>query len=321
MRHKSGQGCIHFTMNEQDDFQEILSLMPQRLQTPLKQALTQQPPVYEIRVRKNLPVVLCAVGRTCFLSQSGQAASPTGAVVLSEAEVDAVFAKLCHYSLYSYKESLNSGFISLQSGSRVGVCSHAVIKEAQVSAVKDISSLNFRLARAMPSCAEEVLHRLQALGMPSCIIIGAPCSGKTTLLRELCRRLSSGYGGQYRKCTIIDERGEIAAMHRGIARFDVGINTDVLSFFPKKEGILNAVRTLSPELIIADEIGSSAECAGILEGFNSGVKFLVSMHAADLGQAARKPQFNMLKQSGNFGAAICLGAKENLGKPMEFVTL
>ena len=120
---------------------------------------------------------------------------------------------------------------------------------------------------------------------------------------------------------MVDERGEIAAMHRGVACFDVGVNTDVLSYFPKAEGILSAVRTLSPEWIIADEIGSVDECRSILQGLNSGVKFLVSLHAADIAQARKKEQFQLLTDSGNFGAALCLGSGDKLGKVTDFMCL
>lgn len=309
-------------MVRNSDMHEICELMPLRFRKSLQNALLCHQHINEIRMRKNRPLVLCGADFTAFLHDDGSVDTyARQAVITGAEEVDAVFSKLCHYSVYTYQESLNACYLTLQNGGRVGICASAVLKDGSVAALKDIASLNFRIARQMPTCAGEVLKKMHACAFPSIIIIGAPCSGKTTLLRELCRSLSSGYGGHYRKCVLADERAELAAMHQGVPRFDVGINTDVLTFFPKKEAILNAVRVMSPEWIIADEIGSVQECQSVLQGFNSGVKFIVSMHASNGKEARKKTLFRLLVQSGCFGAYVTLGSGENLGKLMEFETL
>ena len=294
--------------------EEILSLMPPLLRAEIHSALEQRADIHEIRLRKGKPIVLCAADKTFFIrnGQPVQVYEPSVAVADTET-VETVFAALSHYSLYTYQDNLNEGFITLKGGGRVGVCATAVVKNGVVCSVKDISALNFRVARQVhDTAAMPILERLYARDLPSTVIIGAPMSGKTTLLREICKVLSSGFHGRYYKCCVIDERGEIAAMHGGTAEFDVGINTDVLSFFPKKQGILNAVRTLAPDVIIADELGDKSECESILQGFHSGVKFFLSMHAVDMEDARKKEQFRVLEQSGNFGAAVCL---ENGGEP------
>ena len=301
---------------------EILQLLPPRLQQAFQTVLTAEPNLPEIRLRKNKPVVFCYADSVRFFKDNMLVKNHThGVLCVSEGELESVFARLCHYSVYSYKESLNAGFICLKGGSRVGICAEAVVKDGSVCSVKNISSLSFRFARQLKTCAGEVVEKMYENALPSTVIIGAPCSGKTTLLREMCRLLSSGFHGRYLKCVLLDERGEIAAMHGGVPYFDVGVNTDVLSFFPKREGILNALRVLSPDFIIADEIGSLEECACVLEGLNSGVRFIVSIHAESLKQAKKRAQFKMLYESTHFGAAVTLGTGARLGTLKEFVCL
>ncbi|MBR0414532.1 MAG: hypothetical protein IJI67_05650 [Clostridia bacterium] len=309
-------------MRKNESFDTILGAFEARHRELLIQALGADDTIREIRIRKEKPIVLVSARSTRFLHTGGQlSCAPQAAVVTSSAQVEAIFAKLCHYSVYSYQQSLNECFLTLQNGSRVGVAAEAVLQKGEVAAVKNITALNFRIVRPVQTAAGEVLEKMREAGLPSTVIIGAPCSGKTTLLRDMCRLLSSGYAGEYRTCCLVDERGELAAMHRGVAAFDIGVNTDVLSYFPKAVGILNALRTLSPAWIIADEIGSVEESRSIVQGFNSGVKFLVSLHAGTMAQARQKEQFRLLLESGDFGAAVCLGSGENLGKVIEFMRL
>ncbi|MBQ6379979.1 MAG: hypothetical protein IJJ41_00060 [Clostridia bacterium] len=300
----------------------ILALFEPQQRALLQSALNRHEDILELRIRKEKPIVLCSAQCKFFLlADASLSATPAGAVTMTAAQVDAVFAKLCHYSVYSYQEKLNACYVTLPNGSRVGVACEAVVQSGQVTAVKGVSALNFRLVRQVRTAAAQVLEKLSQTELCSAIIIGAPCSGKTTLLREMCRLLSSGFAGEYRKCCVIDERGEIAAMEQGVSAYDIGVNTDVLSCFPKAQGILCALRTLSPEWIIADEIGSLEECRSIAQGFHSGVRFAVSLHAQNVEQARRKEQFRLLEKSGNFGAVVSLGSGEKLGKITEFVRL
>ncbi|MBE6817991.1 MAG: hypothetical protein E7517_02370 [Ruminococcaceae bacterium] len=309
-------------MSKDKSIDTVLGVFEPRHRELLSLALGADDSIREIRIRKEKPIVLVSARSTYFLHASGQlSCAPQAAVVTSSAQVESIFARLCHYSVYSYQQSLNACFLTLQNGSRVGVAAEAVLQKGEVAALKGITALNFRIVRPVQTAAREVLEKMREAGLPSTVIVGAPCSGKTTLLRDMCRLLSSGYAGEYRTCCLIDERGELAAVHNGVAAFDVGINTDVLSYFPKAVGILNALRTLSPDWIIADEIGSVEECRSIVQGLNSGVKFLVSLHAATLAQARQKEQFCLLAESGDFGAVVCLGSGERLGKVTDFLHL
>ncbi|MGN1202171.1 MAG: hypothetical protein ACI4RF_02665, partial [Eubacterium sp.] len=156
--------------------------------------------------------------------------------------------------------------------SRVGIGAAAVYKDGKMNSVKDINSINIRIAGEHRDCSRKILNLLYTKSTPSIIVAGAVLSGKTTFLRDLSRLLSSGFAGKYRKVAVVDERREISS------GFDVGINTDVLAGFEKAKGIEIATRTLSPDIIVCDEIGNINELNAIKYGFSTGVSFAVSVH-------------------------------------------
>ncbi len=217
----------------------------------------------------------------------------------------------CGYSLHSCQNSLMEGYITVKGGHRMGVGARAVIENNKVKGIKDASFLNIRIARQCRGAANEIYNKFFRSSAQSIIISGAPSSGKTTVLRDLVRQLSDiGADICYRTC-VIDERDEIAAMYNGQAQNDVGINTCVLSGFPKAEGILRAVRSLSPQVILCDEIGTSAEVEAVTQGLNSGVNFVVTIHSGSKDELVSKPQFRELINTGVFRYAVILdGAKK-----------
>lgn len=297
--------------------------MPERISSAAEAAIEEHGNAVEIRVRLGRELMLITPLESFFILSDGRTSSSFSpdAVKPDADEINCIFNRLSHYSVYSYKESLNSGFITLSGGGRVGIGSSAVCREGEVCSVRDISSFNFRIAGVVPECADEILKVIYERQLVPTLIIGSPCSGKTTVLREISRKISSGYKGKYLKVSIIDERNEIASMCSGVPLFDVGINTDVMSGFPKDKGTICALRTLSPDVIILDEIGTEAEAQSILEGLNTGVKFIASAHAANFEEALKRPQIRSLTQSGAFGKMVLLGNGKNLGKAEEFKDL
>ncbi len=262
---------------------------------------------YEVRLRTGKPVALITSDGTLFADESKVTYIYTEDLSkVSFQQMRDSFNRLCNFSVYTHSDSIAQGFITLSSGHRVGIGGTAVTQNSKVISIRDVNSLNIRIAREFKGCADEILTKVFKNQLKNVIIAGPPSSGKTTLLRDIARQISSGRFGEYQKVAVIDERCEISPVSDGMCTCDIGPNTDVLSAFKKADGIMCALRTLSPQLIICDEIGTADECEAIKSGLNSGVNFVLSMHASSIQELKNKPQFNTLLKSGIVGQTVLL---------------
>lgn len=273
----------------------------------------------EIRIRKNMPLVL-VFGKNCFfITSKGKLLNHYSeyAYKINEEEFETIFKRVCNYSVHSAIDNLTKGFVTAEGGNRIGVASTAVIKDNDVSSVKEITSLNIRIANEVKDCARPILNLLYINSFPSIIVASPPGGGKTTFLRDFARLLSGGFNNNYRKVVIVDERNEIAYKGIGGINADIGLNTDVISGFPKSAGIEIAVRTLSPEMLICDEISSIEEASAISNGFLSGVRFAVSVHASTKQEIIQKPIIQKLVSLNEFGYIVLLNDYTNDFEIME----
>ena len=195
--------------------------------------------------------------------------------IFTREDINECFLELCRNSVHSYAREISEGYITLPGGNRVGFCGTAVLRDGEISTLKEISSLNIRFAREVTGCAEELCRRAFPDGLCSLIICGKP-------LRDMARILGASH-----RIALIDSRGELAGVSGGVPALDVGENTDVLNGYPKAEGIICALRSLSPEMIVCDEIGSDAE--EVRQCMGCGVKLAVTAHAADIDELRSRP--------------------------------
>ena len=251
--------------------------------------------VDEIRLRISRPVSLTIDGEDILTD-----------AVASPEDIEHTFKEAFSYSLHSYSKELTQGCVTTRGGNRVGVCGTAVIspENGAVDTVKCISSLNIRIAREAVGCAEDIAAECFGGGLSGLVVIGPPMSGKTTVLRDLCRIL-----GNRCRISLIDELNEISASHRGIPQNGIGRFTDVFSGYPKKSGIETAVRVMSPRAILVDEIGSESDAEAILYALHSGVFPVTAVHAADIADARRKPAIDRLFSEDAFKNAVVLDQK------------
>lgn len=284
---------------------EILPFFPEGLQTLLSSLPAEtKDRLSEIRLRRAAPVTLVVGNGSCFIGKEGRlsAVPPRDSYCLSSAAFDAVFLAMCDYTLHRVMPSLREGYLTLSCGARVGVGYRALVDNGTLLTVGDVQSLNVRIPCEADGCSLPLLNALYQDDLPSVLVAGAPNSGKTTLLRDMARQLSSGFDGRCRKVTLVDERGEFA----GDGRRTVGVNCDIVGGFPKAKGIEIAARTLSPELIVSDEIATEQEALTVRYAFASGVRFALSVHASDEQELLRKTVVRQLLSSGEFRYVVLL---------------
>ncbi len=264
--------------------------------------------ICEIRIRKDSYFMIVIKNTSYFLTKDGEFAEhPTHhSIKTPAAYLDKLFLKLCDFSVYANADNIKRGFVTLKNGARVGIAGTAVTKNGEIISVRDITSLNIRIPREVRGCSIGVLNFLYVNAFPSVIVAGAPSSGKTTLLRDMAYQLSSGFSDRFRKVAVVDERGELAGKTVDGEYLDVGINTDVLTSFQKAEGIEIATRTLSPEMIICDEVSRKSEVAAISEAFAAGISFVLSVHIGSKEDLYRKEILRDLLETGEFSYIVLL---------------
>jgi len=268
----------------------------------------------EIRLRVGRPVALSRGGQCWFVDKESQLHNiPRHCFVVNGEDLSRSVVRMCSYSIHSHQQEFVNGYISLRGGHRAGICGTAVLKGESLAAVRDITSINLRVAREIPGAANGLVEKIFRKSICGTLIVGVPASGKTTLLRDLARQLSNGEAGQPLKIAVVDERGELGAVYEGIPQNDLGACSDILTGYPKGVGILTAVRTLSPDVIICDEIGAKAEVDSILDGLNCGVKIVATAHAATLEELLSRRQISRLLQNGAFDKIVLLGDAEAPG--------
>lgn len=262
--------------------------------------------IQEICVRVNSSIVIITSKKSFFLGSEGNLSPENSkSFVVSQNDILETFKILCNFSIYSFQNQIKNNFITLKGGHRVGICGTAIIDGEKIINISDISSMNFRISKEIIGCSDKIFEKL-GLNLGGTLIVGPPASGKTTILRDIARKLSNTYeNGKLIKVSIIDERREIAAVYQGVPQKDVGFS-DILNGFIKSEGIMRALRTLSPRIIICDEIGNNEDADAIRKSLNCGVGIIASIHAESAEEISKSEKVKNILNSGAIKNVVLL---------------
>lgn len=255
--------------------------------------------IEEIRLRSNKPLCI-KIGQENKLID----------YIVKQQDVLQSFEKVCENSVYSYKRQICDGYITIRGGNRVGIVGSAIVDNGQVVNINYISSLNFRIARQIIGCSNLVVRELidyENDSLYNTLLISPPGCGKTTLLRDIIRNISNGIEDfKGRTVGVVDERGEIAAMYKGIPQNDIGIRSDVIDNMSKPEAMRILVRSMAPDVIACDEIGSLEDIKAIDYAMCSGVKGIFTAHGSSINEIERNPEISKLLDKHIFERIILL---------------
>lgn len=255
--------------------------------------------IEEIRLRSNKPLCI-KIGQENKLID----------YIVKQQDVLQSFEKVCENSVYSYKRQICDGYITIRGGNRVGIVGSAIVDNGQVVNINYISSLNFRIARQIIGCSNLAVRELidyENDSLYNTLLISPPGCGKTTLLRDIIRNISNGIEDfKGRTVGVVDERGEIAAMYKGIPQNDIGIRSDVIDNMPKPEAMRILVRSMAPDVIACDEIGSLEDIKAIDYAMCSGVKGIFTAHGSSINEIERNPEISKLLDKHIFERIILL---------------
>ena len=266
----------------------------------------------EIRLRADRPVVLFGSYGSVLLQRDGTVSNTRldAALFCSPEQLSDSFHRLCNYSVHTHIRSITQGFVTTGGGDRVGVVGTAVCDElGNVVSVRDITALCVRVSREVSGCALPLLELFTGDDVQNVLIAGAPGSGKTTILRDLARQLSAFSNGCRWKTAVMDPRQELFPRDG-----KAGFNCDVFRGYPNREAVRMAVRTMSPQLIVCDEIASMEEARAIEQGVNTGVRFVASIHAGNVRELAARPLFRFLTQRCGFSKIVLLKGGSSPGE-------
>ena len=273
--------------------------------------------VTEIRLRSGRAITLSTAGGSLYITNDGALlqAPAHNLLITSHEMLSNCFHAVCGYSVHSFEASISNGFVPLPGGHRAGICGTALTDKNGAFTVKNITSINIRIARASFCRCDARIAALLDKTPVGLLLAGEPGSGKTTVLRGVAAALSE----KGRRTAIVDERFEIAPVEQAGFSSAVPQHCDVLSGYPKHVGMQHALRCLAPDVILCDEVGSVDDVAAIRQAANAGVGMVATIHAADAETLLRRPQYTEMVRSGVFGAVAFLKGKAVPGEIAEVV--
>lgn len=271
----------------------------------------------EIRIREGRPLEVITSKEHGFIHRHTKQLTPDpiSAFCPKREDCQKMINLISRHSLYTMEEELRQGYITVQGGHRIGLSGRVIVEQGKVKYIRDITSLNVRIAREVRGIGHAILPYILHNGkVENLLIVSPPQCGKTTLIRDLARLASTGTADSPAyKVGVIDERSEIAGCLAGVPQHDVGPRTDVLDACPKAEGMMMMIRSMSPEILVVDEIGRKEDSFAIHEAVFAGVHLFTTAHGYSLEDVLRRPILSELIHEQVFSRILLLSRRSGPG--------
>jgi len=284
--------------------ESILRFLPKNIAEMIdKIPAAQKREIEEIRIRINRPIEITMKGIPRFI-----------AYVIQPEDAAQLLNKISQFSLYTMEEELKRGYITVAGGHRIGLAGKVILEAGMVKAIRDISSFNIRIAKEKIGIADPLIPFIREGNWLHAMIIGPPQTGKTTLLRDIARVISTGDQNiRAEKVGIVDERSEIAGCINGVPQLTFGPRVDILDACPKAEGMMMMIRSMSPDVLIVDEIGRKEDAEAIMEAVNAGIRLIMTTHGSSLQEIRNRPSLKEILEREIFQRFILLNRDQGPG--------
>lgn len=287
-----------------DEYYQVVQALPQWLARPLGQLPSKDAEtVHELRLRLGCAPQFTVRGCSCTPAQLAPELNALQTLQLTPLQMEEILFTLCGGSVHTHQTEIAQGYVTLENGCRAGLGGRFLQNPEQGTVLQELTSVNLRIAREKTvPLPPELTTALQGhfIGM---LLVGEPGSGKTTLLRSIARELVR----QHKILSVIDERRELFAGN------STGEVLDVLAGLPKGQAVQMALRTLSPQVILLDELGGLDEVTALEQGLFSGVDFIATLHAATPEEATMRPQVKYLMERGAVRVLVWLTGRQAPG--------
>ena len=259
----------------------------------------------EIRIRRNQPIQINYRGRNVELKNENEI-YPTP-IFANEDLINYILEHATNQSIYAFQDQIKNGFIITDNGIRIGLCGTAVSSNEKITMIKNITSLNIRIAHVIKNCSDDIIGYLTSNdSVKNTLIVSPPGAGKTTMLRDIICKLSN----RATNIMVIDEKSEIAGS--GVC-FNLGKNVDIMQEANKKFCFYNAIRVMNPNIIICDEIISSEDVEGLKFAIQSGINVIATVHAKNIDDLKQKPNLKELLQENFIDRFVVLSKRNGAG--------
>ena len=227
--------------------------------------------LYEIRLRENFGITFTYKGKKIFLPE----------ITCKREDIDYIIDEITEKSVYAFNDYIKNGFITTKDGIRIGLCGQCVFDGDKIVTIKNISSLNIRIPHFVKECSNRIFNTIVIKNeILNTLIISPPFCGKTTIIKDISLKINEDFN---KNILIIDERGEFAEIK--------GKNIDKISFSNKSYAFNFALRSMSPDIVITDELSTLSDWLFIKTAVYSGIKVIATVHSDSISDLKSKNNF------------------------------